>query len=185
VAGVAPIPLFLGEDEPGAAPRRMGRPRLRAVGGGKEGPRTAPLPSVLVVEDDPAMRLLCEFNLKLAGFRVTSAGTGREGVVKARAQRFDLLLLDVMLPDLGGFEMAQELRAHEDTREVPIVFVSARTSAADLARGRAAGAVDYVTKPFDPVRLAERLREDLDELERGGDADSVWELRFGPPDDES
>jgi DNA-binding response OmpR family regulator len=182
---VAAVPLFLGEDEPGAAPEPSRRPRLRAVDGGEEGTGTKSLPSVLVVEDDPAMRLLCEFNLQLAGFRVASASTGREGVVRAHAEPFDLLLLDVMLPDLGGFEIAQELRAHDDTRGVPIVFVSARTSAADLARGRAAGAIDYVTKPFDPVRLAERLREDLEELERGGDADRVWELRFGPAPGES
>jgi DNA-binding response OmpR family regulator len=87
-------------------------------------------------------------------------------------------LLDVMLPDLGGFEVAEALRADEATRDVPLVFVSARTSPTDLARGRAVGAIDYVTKPFDPVGLADRLREDLEELGRAG-AESVRELRFG------
>ena len=133
---------------------------------------------MLVVEDDPAMRMLCEFNLKAAGFRVVTASTGREGIDRARAERFDLILLDVMLPDLGGFEIAERLRAGEETRRVPYVFLSARASRTDLARGRAAGAIDYVTKPFDPVGLAARLREDIEELGRGG-ADSVWELRFG------
>ena len=77
-----------------------------------------------------------------------------------------------MLPDLGGFEVAEQLEG------VPVVFISARTSDADLLRGRAAGAIDYVTKPFDPVSLPARLQEDLAEFGRGG-ADSVWKLRFG------
>ena len=170
------MPLFLGEDEPAGAPERRDPPRLSVVRGGKAGRGARRGPSVLLVEDDAAMRLLCTFNLEAAGFRVVAASTGREGLERARSERFDLLLLDVMLPDLGGFEIAGELRA----QDVPVVFLSARTSAADLARGRAVGAIDYVTKPFDPVQLATRLREDLDELGRGG-ADHVWELRFGPP----
>jgi DNA-binding response OmpR family regulator len=172
---VAAVPLFLGEDEPAGTPERRDPPRLSVVPGGRAGKGAGGEPSVLLVEDDPAMRLLCTFNLEAAGFRVVAASTGREGLERARAQRFDLLLLDVMLPDLGGFEIAAELRG-----DAPVVFLSARTSAADLARGRAVGAIDYVTKPFDPVQLATRLREDLDELGRGG-ADHVWELRFGPP----
>ena len=171
------MPLFLGEDgpvgepAPGPAP-----PHLRIVRGGREDERGAGAPSVLLVEDDPSMRMLCAFNLEAAGFRVITAATGEEGLDAAMTQDFDVLLLDVMLPDLGGFELAQELRA--GGREVPVVFVSARTSPADLAQGRAAGAIDYVTKPFDPVQLADRLREDLAELGRGG-ADAVWQLRFG------
>jgi DNA-binding response OmpR family regulator len=173
--------VYVAEDGQGGPPDEHERkpPRLSVVGGRETGRGAAGVLSVLVVEDDPAMRMLCEFNLRAAGFRVTTASTGREGVDRARAERFDLILLDVMLPDLGGFEVAEELRVDEQTQGVPYVFVSARASRTDLARGRAAGAIDYVTKPFDPVQLATRLREDLDELGRGG-ADSVWELRFGP-----
>ena len=132
---------------------------------------------MLIVEDDPSMRLLCSFNLEAAGFRVTTAETGRQGVEIAAAEQFDIVLLDVMLPDLGGFEVADQLH------DVPVVFISARTSDADLLRGRAAGAIDYVTKPFDPVSLPARLREDLEEFGRGG-AERVWTLRFGEPPDE-
>lgn len=92
----------------------------------------------------------------------------------AAAESPDLVLLDVMLPDLGGFDVAQRLGT------VPIVFLSARTSDDDLERGRAAGAIDYITKPFDPVALPDRLREDLDELRQGGGANRVWTMRFGP-----
>ena len=176
--GGAALPLFLGESRPGRAPQRSDPPRLSLVPDARQREGVTPGPSVLLVEDDPSMRLLCSFNLELAGFTVTTASTGHEGVELGHAERFDLLLLDVMLPDLGGFEVAAQLRADAAARDVPIVFLSARTSSTDLARGRAAGAIDYVTKPFDPVELATRLREDLDELARG-DAERVWELRFG------
>jgi len=175
---LAAAPLFLGEDAPGGAPERGAPPRLSVVAGGRAARGAATAPSVLLVEDDEAMRFLCTFNLEAAGFRVAGAETGRAGLERAQVERFDLILLDVMLPDVGGFVIAEQLHSQDSTRGVPIVFVSARTSAADLARGRAVGAIDYVTKPFDPVELASRLREDLEELGRGG-ADRVWELRFG------
>jgi DNA-binding response OmpR family regulator len=170
-------PVYLREDDAGRAagePERV--PPLRIVGGadrmveGVEGPL-----SVLVVEDDPAMRILCAYNLEADGVRVTTAETGRQGLAAARADAFDLVLLDVMLPDLGGFEVARDLK------DVPVVFISARAASEDLELGRAVGAIDYVTKPFDPVELPRRLREDLGEFRRGG-AESVWELRFGRPD---
>ena len=176
--GSAVVPLFAGEDKPQGQPERNERPRLSVVSRSEGRTIAAAPPSLLVVEDDAAMRFLCTYNLELAGFRVATAARGREGLEAAKTKPFDLVLLDVMLPDLGGFEVAAELRAHAAMRPVPVVFISARTSNQDLARGRAVGAIDYVTKPFDPVELAERLRQDLDELARGG-ADHVWELRFG------
>jgi two-component system, OmpR family, alkaline phosphatase synthesis response regulator PhoP len=130
---------------------------------------------VLLVEDDASMAMLCRFNLELAGFEVVTADTGVEGLIKATSERFDLVLLDVMLPDLGGFEVAERLRGHS----APIVFMSARDAEDDVEQGRLAGAIDYVSKPFDPVDLPVRLRGDLEELERSG-TDGVWQLRFGP-----
>ena len=168
------VPLFAGEDWGGVdgEVRDARRERhLRAVGGGPEAGDDRPV-RVVLVEDDAAMRLLCTFNLEAAGFEVVAATTGRDGVELARTRDPDVVLLDVMLPDLGGFEVAQQLKG------VPVIFMSARASQADLARGRAAGAIDYVTKPFDPVALPDRVREDLEELKRSGTADSVWTLRF-------
>lgn len=121
------------------------------------------------------MAMLCRFNLELSGFEVVTAETGLDGVQKATSERFDLVLLDVMLPDLGGLEVAERLRGCG----TPIVFMSARDADDDVERGRRAGAIDYVAKPFDPVELPARLRGDLDELERTG-VDGVWRLRFGP-----
>jgi DNA-binding response OmpR family regulator len=139
--------------------------------------------TALVVEDDPAMRLLCTYNLELSGFRVVSASSGSAGVALAGSEPFDVVLLDVMLPDLGGFEVAERLQADETTRDLPIVFMSARISDVDIARGRAVGAIDYVTKPFDPVALTDRLRENLDELDRGG-PEHVRALRFASQEEE-
>jgi DNA-binding response OmpR family regulator len=177
--GAAALPIVFGEDDPEAPDaHRMDQPRLSLARSGDPAESEAKQRRVLVVEDDPAMQMLCAFNLRLSGFEVITADTGREALERAPERPFDVILLDVMLPDLGGFEVAEALRAAEPTRDVPVVFLSARTSSADLARGRAAGAIDYVTKPFDPVQLADRLLEDLDELARGS-ADDVWELRFG------
>jgi DNA-binding response OmpR family regulator len=150
------------------------RPHLVPLGDTPEGRWRDRAISVLVVEDDPAMRLLVQFNLEAAGFQVTVAETGTEGLTAAAAEQPELVLLDVMLPDMGGFDVAEQLP------DVPVVFMSARAAAADFARGRDAGAIDYISKPFDPVSLGDRLREDLIELDRSGSADRVWTLRFGP-----
>ena len=174
-----------GEDRDRVDPASPAAPSLRAVGGTRgAGSERASAPSVLLVEDDDAMQLLCTVNLELAGFRVVTASTGTEGLSQSVAQGpFDLVLLDVMLPDLGGYEVAERLLAAEATRDVPIVFVSARVSPDDVARGRAVGAIDYIGKPFDPVALAGRLHDDLDLLRRGG-TESVRARRFGPANDE-
>lgn len=165
-------PLFAGDDREPDGPSEPRAPHLSIVGENPSGADDPQL-TVLLVEDDPAMQLLCTYNLEAAGFRVVSAHSGREGLEVAQAQRPDLVLLDVMLPDLGGFDVAQRLG------DVPIVFLSARASDDDLERGRAAGAIDYIAKPFDPVALPDRLSEDLDELRRSGSADHVWKMRFG------
>jgi DNA-binding response OmpR family regulator len=168
--------LVLGSDEPGeragAGPTLPAR--LRAVGSETPEERWQDgVISVVVVEDDPAMRLLVRFNLEAEGFEVALAETGADGLRAIVERKPDLVLLDVMLPDVGGFELAAEVT------DAPVVFMSARASTADFERGRDAGAIDYVTKPFDPVALPARLREDLIELDRSGSAAHVWALRFG------
>ena len=124
------------------------------------------------------MRLLCTVNLELSGFAVVTAKNGAEGVERAAAGAFDLVLLDVMLPDLGGFDVAERLRRDARMQALPIVFLSARGSELDIERGRAAGGIDYIVKPFDPLVLPQRIAEDLDEHSRTGAA-GVWRLRFG------
>ena len=175
IVGLA-APVVLEFDGPsessGRGPAAGGR-HLAPVGDTLEGRWVDRVISVVVVEDDPAMRLLVRFNLEAAGFRVTLAETGTDGLEAVAAEEPDLVLLDVMLPDMGGFDVARRLS------DVPIVFMSAKASSADFTHGRDVGAIDYVSKPFDPVTLPDRLREDLIELDRGGSAAHVWTLRFG------
>jgi DNA-binding response OmpR family regulator len=122
---------------------------------------------ILVVDDEAGMRFLCATNLNLANFDVVEASTGAEALEHARAGDFDLVLLDVMLPDMGGLEVAEKLMDDERTRAVPIVFLSARATREDLSAGYELGAADYITKPFDPVELGPRVSEILARIERG------------------
>jgi CheY-like chemotaxis protein len=169
-------PIFLGSDQREGPPDGEPRParHLSAVESDSPGESwQSRIISVLVVEDDAAMQLLVSYNLQAAGFDIATASTGTEALERLAQEKPDLVLLDVMLPDMGGFEVADRIGA------IPVVFMSAKASEGDFRRGREAGAMDYVTKPFDPIHLPTRLREDLVELDRGGSAEHVWTLRFG------
>ena len=121
---------------------------------------------LLLVDDEPSMRLLCSINLELAGFEVIEAVDGAQALQRAAADDFDLVLLDVMLPDIGGHDVARRLSSDARTRGLPVVFLSARADRDDLIVGYELGAVDYITKPFDPVALAARVEEILDRVAR-------------------
>jgi DNA-binding response OmpR family regulator len=122
---------------------------------------------VLVIDDEPPIRLLCRVNLEAEGMQVLEAPDGLEGVDVARAQVPDVILLDVMMPGLDGWRVAEELLEDERTSEIPIIFLTARAELRDRARGLDLGGVDYVTKPFNPVDLAPLVRALLDRVERG------------------
>src|SRR5439155_5381507 len=108
---------------------------------------------VLLVEDDPSIREIAALGLKQAGYRVTTSGDGREGLMRARQDPFDAVILDVMLPSLDGFEICREIR--RDSR-VPIVMLTARTDTVDIVVGLESGADDYITKPFEMPELVAR-----------------------------
>jgi CheY-like chemotaxis protein len=127
---------------------------------------------VLVVDDEPPIRLLCRVNLALAGMDVLEAADGEEGLEVARTAVPDLVLLDLMMPRTDGWTVAQELKGDERTREVPIVFLTARATAADQRRAEELGALGYILKPFDPVGLAEVLSEVVARCELG-EADAL------------
>jgi len=116
---------------------------------------------ILVVDDDPAMRLLCAVNLQLEGLVVLEAADGRNGLVRARTERPDLILTDVSMPVLGGFELAEALRRDRRTRGIPLVFLSAESTAANRARAEKLGALGYVAKPFDPLALGVVVKDAL------------------------
>jgi DNA-binding response OmpR family regulator len=122
---------------------------------------------VLVIDDEAPIRLLCRVNLEAEGMQVLEAADGPSGLEKARAETPDVVLLDVMMPGLDGWRVAEELLDDESTQGIPIVFLTARAELRDRARGIDLGGIDYVTKPFNPVELAPLVRNLLDRVERG------------------
>ena len=122
---------------------------------------------VLVIDDESPIRLLCRINLEAEGMEVLEAADGLSGLDVARLERPDVILLDVMMPGLDGWRVAEELLDDDRTEEIPIVFLTARAELRDRARGIDLGGVDYVTKPFDPVELAPLVRDLLARVERG------------------
>ena len=122
---------------------------------------------VLVIDDEAPIRLLCRVNLEAERMEVLEAADGPSGLEKARAERPDVVLLDVMMPGLDGWRVAEELLDDPRTESIPIVFLTARAELRDRARGIDLGGVDYVTKPFNPVELAPLVRRLLDRVARG------------------
>src|SRR5919199_3669490 len=122
---------------------------------------------VLVIDDEAPIRLLCRVNLEAEGMDVLEAADGPSGLEKARAETPDVVLLDVMMPGLDGWRVAEELLDDQRTQKIPIVFLTARAELRDRARGLDLGGVDYVTKPFNPVELAPLVRGLLGRVEQG------------------
>ena len=122
---------------------------------------------VLVIDDEAPIRLLCRVNLEAEGMTVAEAPDGRSGLARAREEPPDVVLLDVMMPGLDGWHVAEELLDDERTASIPIVFLTARAEVRDRARGIDLGGLDYVTTPFNPVELAPLVRELLDRVARG------------------
>lgn len=114
---------------------------------------------ILVVDDEPEAVELIAFNLRQAGFSVTSAADGAEALQKARAQLPDLIVLDVMLPEMDGFEVCKLLRRESATGRIPIVMLTAKAAEVDRVLGLELGADDYVVKPFSPRELLLRVRK--------------------------
>ena len=122
---------------------------------------------VLVIDDEAPIRLLCRVNLEAEGMQVLEAADGPSGLDQAREHRPDVVLLDVMMPGLDGWRVAEELLADERTREIPIIFLTARAEFRDRARGLDIGGVDYITKPFNPLELAPLVQRLLDRIVKG------------------
>jgi len=113
---------------------------------------------ILIVEDEQDLAGLLEYNLRAAGFETETAGTGAGGLAKARAQAPDLVLLDLMLPDVAGGEVLRMLKSDAELRKVPVVIVSAKGQEADRIQGLELGADDYVVKPFSVRELMLRVK---------------------------
>jgi DNA-binding response OmpR family regulator len=113
--------------------------------------------NVLVIDDESDIRLLCRINLARSGMAVRSVGSGREGLDAAFEEAPDAVVLDLMMPQMDGFEVLRLLKEHEGTNQVPVLVLTAKTTQADRDRCDALGADVFMTKPFDPDELTREL----------------------------
>lgn len=116
---------------------------------------------ILIVEDDEDIQQLVSFNLLKAGFHVTCADDGEEGLMQLGKQRFDCLVLDLMLPGMSGYEVCQTIRENKEYSELPIIMLTAKGEESDIVTGLESGGDDYITKPFSPKVLVARIKSVL------------------------
>lgn len=117
-----------------------------------------PTASVLVVEDEEAILTLLRYNLEKEGFKVRTAMDGEEALTQVKEYKPDIILLDWMLPSISGVEVCRTLRRNPETKNIPIIMLSARGQEDDRIQGLDTGADDYITKPFSPTELIARIR---------------------------
>jgi CheY-like chemotaxis protein len=125
---------------------RARRGSIRGVSGGRK---------ILICDDDPVILRLLQVNLEIEGYEVITAHHGEEAVAKAKSEIPDLVILDIMMPRMDGYEACRQIRSQVATSGIPIVFLSAKAQQSDIDKGRAYGVSDYLTKPFDPTDLLE------------------------------
>ncbi|MBN1137433.1 MAG: response regulator [Anaerolineae bacterium] len=121
---------------------------------------------VLVAEDEPDIRGLIVFSLEFAGYKVIQAANGEDAIDKAEREQPDLILLDVRMPKMTGYEACQRLKARETTRHIPVVFLSALSQDAEIKYGLGLGGEEYIIKPFAPDELYRRVTVILERLSR-------------------
>lgn len=139
-------------------------------------PGSTPEARLMVVDDEPNIVELLSASLRFAGFEVESATTGVEALTRARDYRPDLLVLDVMMPTMDGFDVVRRLR--DEGLRFPVLFLTARDSTEDKITGLTLGGDDYVTKPFSLAEVIARIRTILRRIDRGGSPDASSALKF-------
>jgi DNA-binding response OmpR family regulator len=127
---------------------------------------------ILVVEDETPVAMMMVHVLSQAGCDVLVAHTGRKGMELAQENKFDLITLDVGLPDISGFEICHELKQRHHSRHTPIIFISGRLCEKDRERGLELGAVDYITKPFDGLEFAPKILSHITRRASAADRDT-------------
>ncbi|MBP0482071.1 phosphate regulon transcriptional regulator PhoB [Sagittula salina] len=122
---------------------------------------SADQPTILVVEDEPAQREVLGYNLEAEGFRVARAANGEEALLMVEEENPDIIVLDWMLPNVSGIEVCRQLKTRPETRNLPVIMLSARSEEVDRVRGLETGADDYVVKPYSVIELMARVRAQL------------------------
>jgi len=128
---------------------------------------------ILVVDDEPDILHLLDYNLKKAGFRVLLAKDGPEAIETARSKKPDLILLDIMLPDMEGTEVLRRLKSKEETARIPVIMLTAKGEEVDKIVGFELGAEDYITKPFSPREMVLRVKAVLKRATEAASDDEV------------
>jgi len=113
---------------------------------------------ILIAEDERDIRDLVTFTLKYAGFEVVAVSNGQEAVTTAQREKPDLILMDGRMPILSGYEACEHILADEETKDIPVVFLSAKGQEAEIQEGLKAGAVEYLLKPFAPTELIDQVK---------------------------
>ncbi|GAB4486886.1 MAG: hypothetical protein Fur0016_16940 [Anaerolineales bacterium] len=113
---------------------------------------------IVIAEDEPDIRELIAFTLRFAGYEVIAGSNGEEGYQLAKAERPDLVMLDVRMPKLTGYEACKRIKAEPELTNVPVIFLSAKGQENEIEQGFAAGAEEYLLKPFAPDQLVERVK---------------------------
>ena len=121
---------------------------------------------VLIVEDDRSIQMVLELVLsRMAKCEVITAADGKEGLDKLKLHKPDVVLLDLMLPTMDGFEICQSAKADDSTRHIPIIFLTAQPQPSSITRAMSLGAIGYIIKPFDPLTLLNQINEALDKVQ--------------------
>jgi two-component system alkaline phosphatase synthesis response regulator PhoP/two-component system response regulator VicR len=136
---------------------------------------------ILVVDDERHIVRLVEVNLTRAGYEIATAYDGIEALEKVKAEKPDMIVLDVMMPRMDGFEVLKRLQADTSTQDIPVIMLTAKAQDADIFRGWSSGVSSYLTKPFNPRELltfVERIFQSLDDRGPSGpeDGETVWEI---------
>jgi len=121
---------------------------------------------ILCVEDDPDIQTMIKLSLKFkGGYKVILAGDGFSGIEMAEKENPDVILLDVMMPELDGYETCKRLKANPLTKDIPIIFLTAKVQEKEIKKGLEMGAIGYLTKPFDPMTIKDELEAVVERAE--------------------
>lgn len=131
---------------------------------------------ILAVDDERHIVRLVQVNLERAGYQVVTAFDGKDALEKVEAERPDLVVLDVMMPYMDGFEVLQNLRKNPNTRDLPVIMLTAKAQDADVFRGWQSGVDCYLTKPFNPMELISFVKRIFKSLEEGDSNGNVYDL---------
>jgi len=131
---------------------------------------------IMAVDDERHIVRLIQVNLERSGYQVVTAFDGQEALRKVETEKPDVIVLDVMMPKMDGFEVLKRLQANPDTREIPVIMLTAKAQDADVFRGWSSGVSAYLTKPFNPLELITFVKRILSGKDDYDDGEKVWQV---------